>query len=475
MLTNCANRILRLTHNDPNIIPTHVGLHWAERFLERHPEYYIRKQRPLEVDRKNAEDPDFITDWFEKYSAVRGQYYIQDGDCYNFDETGFRIGIGGEQWIITRDPTSKQYLASTDNRELVTAVESISGDGHDLPPMLITSGKLHQERWYSTTELENDVLIGLSESGYSNDELSMQWLRHFERFSVKRQKGTCRLLLFDGYGSHATKEFITFCDNHRIIPFCLPPHTTHFLQPLDVVVFQPYKHFHREAVDAAMRAGCWEFNKLEFFAAITSIRKQTFKRNTVLSALRKTGLIPYNPSLVIDKLRGSPQCSSVTPPPQPQSKLTTPLTIRTLRREACILESVRAPQPFKERLEKFIRGSEAQVMVGHAAMEQLGRTKAASNARRQRENAKRKVVQKGGVLYAGNARNIVQRREHLELRRQQIALKRVEEQREKKLVAKEKKARILYKQLQKELVTYYSLIQSVLKQKQEARVAASNQ
>ena len=53
----------------------------------------------------------------------------------------------------------------------------------------------------------------------------------------------------DGYGSHCTQEFIQFCDDNGIIPFSFPLHSTHLLQPLDVVVFQPLKHYHAEALD----------------------------------------------------------------------------------------------------------------------------------------------------------------------------------------------------------------------------------
>lgn len=129
--------------------------------------------------------------------------------------------------------------------------ETISGDSYVLPPMIIVPGIIHQEQLYTTTSIPNDYLIGTSETGYSNNELTMKWLIHFERFSFRRQVGTTRLLLLDGFGSHCTKEFIDFCDTHHIVPFCLPPHTSHLLQPLDVVVFQPYKHYHSEAVEAA--------------------------------------------------------------------------------------------------------------------------------------------------------------------------------------------------------------------------------
>jgi hypothetical protein len=34
-------------------------------------------------------------------------------------------------------------------------------------------------------------------------------------------------------------EFIDYCDRHRIFLIILPPHSTHTLQPLDVVLFKP--------------------------------------------------------------------------------------------------------------------------------------------------------------------------------------------------------------------------------------------
>ena len=144
-----------------------------------------------------------------------------------------------------------------------------------------------------------NYLIGQSESGYNNDQLTMKWLVHFQRFSGQRQSGVYRLLLLDGFGSHCTKEFIDHCHNHKIIPLCLLPHSSYLLQPLDVVVFQPYKHYHAAAVEAVTRMGCGDFDKPEFLDRIDSIRQQTFKISTVQSAFKATGLIPYNPDRVI--------------------------------------------------------------------------------------------------------------------------------------------------------------------------------
>ena len=185
-----------------------------------------------------------------------------------------------------------------------------------LPSVIVTSGAILQERRYTTTGIDDDTLLAVSATGYSNDILS---LKHFERFSANRQHGLYRLHLLDGYGSHCAKELLDFCDNHGIIPFFLPPHTTHILQPLDVVVFQLYKHYHAEAIDAGTRTGCSDFNKLESLAALTSIREQAFKETTVLSTFQQTGLIPFNPEIVLSQL-GEATSSSQPGIPTPNSE-----------------------------------------------------------------------------------------------------------------------------------------------------------
>ena len=250
MLINCANSILQASHPDSTSPPT-VSRQWAGRFLKRHREYTVIRQKTIDIDRKIAHDPETIQKWYTKFWNAIQQYGILPGDTYNMDETGFRTGIGRDQWIITRDLKRISYIASSTIRDLISAIEAVSADGEVLPAMLILAGIVHQEAWYRETGLEDDTLIAVSETGYNNDELAMHWLRHFDRFSALRQIGAYRLLLFDGYESHGTREFLEYCEKKKIIPFCLPPHTTHLLQPLDVVLFQPYKHYHAEAIDAA--------------------------------------------------------------------------------------------------------------------------------------------------------------------------------------------------------------------------------
>ena len=55
-----------------------------------------------------------------------------------------------------------------------------------------------------------------------------------------------KLLIMDGHGSHLNIDIINLCRENNIHLYCLPPHTTHIFQPLDVAIFRPVKaHFNK--------------------------------------------------------------------------------------------------------------------------------------------------------------------------------------------------------------------------------------
>jgi hypothetical protein len=62
-------------------------------------------------------------------------------------------------------------------------VEAVSAGGIAIDQMLILPSKVHLERFYR--DINRDVLIGLSKSGYTNDELSYEYIYHFKRQTKK--------------------------------------------------------------------------------------------------------------------------------------------------------------------------------------------------------------------------------------------------------------------------------------------------
>src|SRR5437762_9977437 len=87
--------------------------------------------------------------------------------------------------------------------------------------------------WFSALP---EVHIGLSDNGWTDNEMAVEWLEKcFE--SETRCGDEYRLLILEGHASHISTKAIKFCVASKIIPLCLPPHTTHLLQPLDVGIF----------------------------------------------------------------------------------------------------------------------------------------------------------------------------------------------------------------------------------------------
>jgi len=133
-------------------------------------------------------------------------------------------------------------------------------------------------------------------------------------------KGKYRLLLLDNHECHLSLKFQEYCEAEGIIPFALPPHTTHFLQPLNIGCFQPNKYYYREAVNEVTRIGNQDYNQIDFFVDIERIHRQTFKELTIKSSFKKTGIWPFNLEIVLQKLKEF-EPPHYTPPLQNQDEL----------------------------------------------------------------------------------------------------------------------------------------------------------
>ena len=150
--------------------------------------------------------------------------------------------------------------------------------------------------------MDGDIVIGTTETGYANNDTAIEWLQHFVDHTKNKRQGAW-LLIVDGYGSYMTIPFHNLATENKIVLFRLPLYSTHLTQPLDVGIFQPFKHYHTDAIDKAVRLEDEKFGKLEFLAAFQSFRHQTFKPTTIRHAFKSTGLVPFDPDVVPDKIR----------------------------------------------------------------------------------------------------------------------------------------------------------------------------
>lgn len=82
-----ANHLLRVRDAPP------VGKNWASNFVQRYPKLCTRWSRKYDYQRAKCEDPKLINRWFTLLQDVETKYRILNDGLYNFDETGFMMGI----------------------------------------------------------------------------------------------------------------------------------------------------------------------------------------------------------------------------------------------------------------------------------------------------------------------------------------------------------------------------------------------
>jgi DDE superfamily endonuclease len=221
----------------------------------------------------------------------------------NMDESGARIGCLGGQHIIVPIEVKELYTSSLENRKSVTIIETIIADGRKpLPPFIITPGKKIIDNWIAA-ELVGTKQVACSPTGYTNNEIAIQYLDHLIKYLHASSTKAWKILLLNGHESHCIDAFQLKAAEHHIKLFYFPSHLTHMLQPLDVGIFRPWKHYHSLAVQAALRSLDFEYTITSFFQDLTSIRQQTMKYHTIINSFKDSGMWPVSPKARIKKMQ----------------------------------------------------------------------------------------------------------------------------------------------------------------------------
>jgi len=126
-------------------------------------------------------------------------------------------------------------------------------------------------------------------------------------------------------------QFCQFALETNIHIICLPAHSTHLLQPLDVSIFGPLQHYYGKAADTHMRNTRTGATKGTFWTFYTEPRALTFLPKTIQSAFRATGIGPFNPNKVLVKVT---KVTKTTTPNCPTAIFTIPRNRHQLRQQA---------------------------------------------------------------------------------------------------------------------------------------------
>ena len=145
---------------------------------------------------------------------------------------------------------------------------------------------------------QDDYDIGHSLNGWISADSFFGWFANLFYKSVVNNVAFPILVLMDGHSAHMNLPIAEFCQAHGIILYCLLPHSSHMLQPLDVAVFKTVKSQWNESLEKFQKKHRMAMKRFNFFQVFDECWKKARSPENAVSGFRKCGLVPFDPEAV---------------------------------------------------------------------------------------------------------------------------------------------------------------------------------
>ena len=225
---------------------------------------------------------------------------------WNCDETLFQASRASQK-VYCRSSTKNAYSLQADvTKTGFTVLFCANAAGQYLDPFIVYRAKGLRLSW--TTDGLDNAVYSFSDSGWMMDINFEKW---FETFFIpqahRRAPNVWHILFFDGHASHISYRTCEIAVQNKITLICLPANTSHALQPLDVGVFKSVKTIYSHIVlswnDKTNGANITKEN----FPMLMKMLWEFLDPEWIKAGFRKSGLYPFNPEAVYNKILQGPK------------------------------------------------------------------------------------------------------------------------------------------------------------------------
>lgn len=322
-LTPCDVRELAFEYAERNNIPHTFdrklktgGLDWWSGFRHRHRELLsIRKPEALSLARASAMNKPAITKYFNILEKeIKRLGLSNKPTCvYNCDESGLSLVPDTCKVVARRGKKNVYQVTSAERGVLTTVLPCYNAAGYYMPPMIIYKGKRLSDGLRN--DMPSGTLIAMSDTGYMNMDLFQMWLEHFKK--NLQEPHSPALLILDGHGSHVKAiNALKYAEENNISIICLPPHTTHWTQPLDRSFFKPLKSNYAHECRKFMRDNSGKvITRYNFGKLFSAAYLKTASLGIAVDSFRATGIYPLNRAIFPDDVFAPSQTTDRELPP----------------------------------------------------------------------------------------------------------------------------------------------------------------
>ena len=384
------------------------GPDWMLQFERRHSDRIKNcKREGLAYARSKDLTKENVDKFFSLFKSLDDKYHFSPSNIYNADETGFMPSSTKARVLVGTELKNAYSLQPNQGKNMFTVLFCCNAAGTYLPPFTVYKGKSLWRRW--VVNGPDGAKFGVSPKGWMMDYNYQKWFSKVFCPLTKEEAGDKhRLLLMDGHNSHINYEVARAAYDNNVHLLCLPPNSTHALQPLDVSVFRSVKALWSECClqhyDKFPRT---PIGKDKFQPMLKVIHEHCQEHpEHVVNGFRKCGFRPLKPEAVYDKILGAKERSikkgcgkkGCTAEQEPKTRAET-LSKADAQHKADLIEAVKlwVDAHLPKKLPKVLPRAKVQMQCGEilTCQESLDRLKL------QQQASQAKKAKKAGAGVAG--------------------------------------------------------------------------
>lgn len=281
-----------------------AGKDWWEGVKRRHPDIAIRKPERLTSTRARMMNREVIGRYFKDLETIVEGLNIASKPhvIWNCDEMGKIFEHSPVQVIAEK---GQNCLGRTSSKSTnITIMACVNASGKRIPPMFVVKGKTSRSlHGFNTAMAPTGSRWAFQKNGWMDDSIGEKWFA--EVFLQHCGKERPQLLILDGHSSHETLGILMRAMEENIHILALPPHTTHFLQPLDRSVFGPLnKAYNAECSEYLQDNPLHQINKWSFPELFRKSWNKAVTCSNIVSGFKSCGIYPVNEASIPDKAFG---------------------------------------------------------------------------------------------------------------------------------------------------------------------------